>query len=173
MVKSMQVLIDGYNLLYFVEKTESLPVGLEPRRQWLVAHLNRYANAKNLNLLVVFDGQDRGRDRVGRVEIHYTAGKGSADAWIIQLCTENPQKYAVISDDREVKAGARRAGCSDLSCVDFWKRVGRPVEFTDDGIVYGRDDEGPIYKEISTKKKGNPRKLSKAERKRQNSLKKI
>jgi len=173
----MQVLIDGYNLLYFLEKfagnNESLPVGLEPRRQWLIAHLNRYATSKNLNLIVVFDGQDRGRDRVGRVEIHYTAGKGSADAWIIRLCAESPQKYAVISDDREVKAGARRAGCSDLSCLDFWNRMRQPVEFVDDGAVFDRDDEGPLYKEISTKKKGNPRKLSKAERKRQNSLKKI
>ncbi len=169
----MRLLVDGYNFLHFVERKLDLPSGLEARRDWLVKRLQEHAVHKKLKITVVFDGQDQSRDRYGAIEILYTPGKGSADRAIIRMCQEEPGQFIVVSDDREVRSGAKSMSCLDVPCEDFFKKINAPLNFLDDDSPIQKDDGGPIYKTVSTKKKGNARKLSKAERKRQQSLKKL
>jgi predicted RNA-binding protein with PIN domain len=170
----MQVLIDGYNFLHFLEKKVELPSSLEAQRLWLTKTIHDRLSPRVKQVTLVFDGQDRGRDRYGRVELEFTVGKGSADLRIIELCEENPGRYLVVSNDRQVKTGATQNSCLASSCEDFWKQISQALDYLDDDFILEKiKSEVPVYQKRDSKKRGNPRKLPKSERRLNQSLQRL
>lgn len=178
------VLIDAYNFLHFLEAHEVLPSDLEQKRHFLVQLLAEYRRTKEISVTLVFDGQERGRDREQGIEIFYSDYPQSADDLIEELCEQHPGRFIVVSNDNRVRSAARRFRHIDCDCESFYRKIKqgpkRPTPFVS-GSAFGdehdfileKETSDPIYRQSSTKKRGNPRKPSKADRQRNRKLKKI
>ena len=182
----VHLLIDGYNLLHVVESdlTRSrAEAPLEVRRKELLELLRRYQAEKNVNLTAVFDSSEPSgiwspRDRVGGVQVVYTSATQTADEWIDEACAKHPRGYVVVSNDLEVKASAENYGCLSLSATDFSARlrqVRHKIEIEENPYLEDKDDDEdtPLYRKVSTKKKGVPRRLPKRERRKIHQLKNL
>jgi predicted RNA-binding protein with PIN domain len=107
----MHWLLDGYNVirrnpeLSATEDEEGLGAG----RQALFNLLANAAQRSRHRFTVVFDGAKGGSRAVGGVgvEVIFSGSTGNADKLLIERATPN---VTVVSDDREVTDGARRAG---------------------------------------------------------------
>ncbi|MEZ4705121.1 MAG: NYN domain-containing protein [Bdellovibrionota bacterium] len=175
----MKIIIDGYNLLHqssFVD------------RDHLIRAVSRYQKTCGHELALVFDGTFQGtfsgdRSFYESVQIIYTPITETADDyigdWVKSL---KGQVVLVISSDRKVQGFARAAGLDHLSCDVFLRRLEdagsfREVEEHDASSMTlrpweeGREQECNLHS--SGKKKGNPRKLSKKDRRRKHLIKKL
>ena len=138
----MRWLVDGYNVIRRAPELKSREQeSLEAGRQALCAWLVETARKSDDTFTVVFDGAQAG----GR------SGGG-----------------AVVSNDREVRRAAERAGAVVVTTDQFLARldqahVAPPEAFADEKD--GEEDEAP-----SGPRKGNPRRLSKKARATQRAL---
>lgn len=168
------MIIDGYNLLGALW---GFGDGLESARKDLLEALAAYRHRKHHAVTVVFDGwrQDRPveqRDRYGGIEVIYSKRGEKADQVIQRLVRHYGRDCAVATSDREIIQVARSHGAFVLEAREFasklWSSpssVAVPYKELDSG-----QDEHP---ERRSEKKGNPRKLPKAERRRQHRLKRF
>ncbi len=170
----MHLIIDGYNLLGargHVGRADR--AAAEEARERLLRELAGYRQRKGHPITVVFDAwQQRGgarhEHRAG-VGVIYTAYGERADQVIQRLAEQFGQDCAVVSSDREVASFVKAQGGFVLGALEFESKL-RPTapstrfEFKP---VEPRELETPR----SPAKKGNPKKLPKAVRKRNRQLK--
>lgn len=182
----MHLLVDGYNLLHAAEglgklkpKSGRSPISLEDKRKCLLDKLKDYLMERDLEISVVFDSSEPStffpqRMRYGYITIIFSDENQSADDLILQMCEKKPGDYVVISDDLEVVHSAEKNSCLALSCKEFIPKLeaGTQNQSTDPYLAE-KDDTGPLYPKVSTRKKGSPRKLSKAKRRKKNRLKNL
>ncbi|MBI4400556.1 MAG: NYN domain-containing protein [Nitrospirae bacterium] len=172
----MHVIIDGYNLLGARGQVGSR-AGLdsEAARERLLRDLAAYRQHKAHPLTVVFDGWQQGvgaerhEYRAG-VEVVYSRRGERADQVIQRLAAEYGRDCAVVSSDREVADFAKAHGAFVISAVEFDSRLRtRPAPVSRAGLAQkdAADEELPRR---HPDKKGNPRKLPKALRKRNRQL---
>jgi predicted RNA-binding protein with PIN domain len=158
----MRWLVDGYNVIRRAPELKSREQeSLEAGRQALCALLVQIARKSDDTFTVVFDGaQAGGRSGGGAgVTVIFSSARESADRVLSRMAREGG---AVVSNDREVRRAAERAGAVVVTTDQFLARLDQahvaPPEASADEKD-GEEDEAP-----SGLRKGNPRRLSKKAR---------
>lgn len=163
----MDVVIDGYNL---IGAEGGLGSALEYKRNWLIQQLVRYQEIKKYNLTVVFDGWRSGQslettERSGGIAVVYSRLGEKADAVIVRLARAKAAGAVVVTSDREIQNAVERSGATAISAAEF----NRILRCLDGNFVTDDDEEG----DFQPNKKGNPNRLSKSARRRNDKLKKL
>jgi predicted RNA-binding protein with PIN domain len=162
----MDVIIDGYNLIGI---DGGLRDSLEHKRNWLIQQLAAYRKVKGLGIVVVFDGWraggiDEAEEKRDGVGIVYSRQGEKADSLIVRIARTKGSGCVVVSSDREIQKAVEKFGAVAISSGDFAdiiRSLERPFESDHEEF------EAPMLK------KGNPNRLSKVERRRQDVLKKL
>lgn len=164
----MDIIVDGYNLIAF---DQGLRGDLERKRNWLAQQLASYQRLKGFAVTVVFDAwntpsSDRGREPRHGINVLYSRFGEKADDVVVRLARAKGSSCVVVSSDREVQKAVEKFGAVAI----------RSCEFAD--ILYslsrpGGGDELDITEDRGGNKRGNPRRLSKIDRKRQETLRKL
>lgn len=153
----MHWLVDGYNVIrrepaLAERERESLEAG----RQALCRLLSNAARVSGDRFTVVFDGSRAGGSFSGGPGVHaiFSSARETADHVLARMATAGA---AVVSNDREVQRAAARARAITITADEFLSRLERA------GRVRGpdKDDEEAGRPQP---KKGNPRRLSKKDR---------
>lgn len=165
----LHIIIDGYNLIGSVA---GLRGNLKARRERLLRELREYQEKKGYPITVVFDGWRSGRlheveERAGGIHVIYSKQGEKADVVILRLAREMGSRCVVVSSDREVQGGAEAFGTLPVYAGEFRAKLADHASDDWTGADEGREPFGP------TRKKGNPRKLSKRERKKRQRLRKL
>ena len=138
--------------------------------------LAAYRHRKNHLVTVVFDGWQQGlaseqREYRAGVQVIYSKRGERADQVIQRLAREYGTDCAVVSSDHEIMNAARAHGAFTMGAHEFAGRLRMSsgkggtipyLDFEDDGRARRRPE-----------KKGNPRKLPKAQRQRDRRLKRF
>jgi uncharacterized protein len=169
------LIVDGYNLL---AGAGSLPGHLESVRETLVRDLAAYRHRKNHLITVVFDGWQQGRPSEQRehragIQVIYSKRGERADQVIQRLAREYGADCAVVSSDHEIVNAARAHGAFVMGSREFAGKL-RALSATT-GVRPNKeldieDDDRP---KRGPEKKGNPRKLPKAQRQRDRRLRRF
>ena len=163
----MDLIIDGYNLLALDRRLDR---GLEQSRNSLINRLVRYRKAKPLNLTVVFDGWRSGSANETRltqdgISIVYSRLGEKADAVVIRLAREKSSGAVVVSSDREIRKAVERFGAVAVHAQEF-NEILQQLDFP------GEEDGFQDWQEPMSDRNSADR-LSKADRKRQDKLRKL
>ena len=164
----MRWLVDGYNVIRRAPELESREQeSLEAGRRALCALLVQVARASADTFTVVFDGAHAG-GRAGSgsgVTVIFSSARESADRVLARMAREGG---AVVSNDRDVRRSAERAGAIVVTTDQFLARLDRARHLPPEapaGEKGGEEDEPP-----RGPRKGNPRRLSKKDRATQRAL---
>ncbi|RMF95495.1 MAG: hypothetical protein D6734_05440 [Candidatus Schekmanbacteria bacterium] len=170
----MQILIDGYNLIGIRWGLESAP--LEILRERLLKELAEYKRIKKCNIEVVFDGENagwisEGRDRIMGIDIYYSRDGEKADELICRMVSKGTKNYILVTSDNEIISRCERYGALSVKSEEFIQKMKEAAMY--DGFWTLDDEEDEVNIRKMTKKKGNPKRLSKKERQRRQRIKKI
>lgn len=160
----MRWLIDGYNVIRRSPELASAErASLEAGRQALCRLLAETARRRGDRFTVVFDGSGPGGETgmAAGVRVVFSSARETADRVLARMAA---QGGAVVSNDREVRQAAARAGAIAVTADQFLARLGRaPVGTTasEPGGAYDKDDDEDPPK---GPRKGNPRRLGKKAR---------
>ncbi len=169
---SNHIIIDGYNLLGvsgFMGPTGSQDG--EAIRESLLQDLSRYHQRMGHPITVVFDawrqggGVQRQEHRAGVTVIFSRQGE-QADQVIQKMARDLTGKCVVVSSDHEVMNTARSHGAMVITSQEFWPKLKRGTPPSGSRSHFKSEDEEADSIKNRSKKKGNPRKLPKALRKR-------
>jgi uncharacterized protein len=172
----MHVIIDGYNVSAVAVRTET-PYS-EAAREALLRLLAVYRHRKGHALTVVFDGWQRGQPIEGHehragVQLIYSKRGERADQVIERLAREYGNDCAVVTSDHEVIRAAQAHGALIMKAAEFAHKLTvqplsqRPLPHKE---LAGDEEALPRR---GPEKKGNPRKLPKALRRRGRQLKRF
>ena len=170
------LLVDGYNLLGSARMAGSAAPGrLEAARDGLLHALAGYRQRKGHAITVVFDGWQGGlgaeqREFQSGVEVVYSKRGERADQVIERLARLYGRDCAVVSSDHEVANAARAAGAFVIGAPEFRAKLHeRPSRAA--ALAFKELDRGEAEVVKRSKDKGgNPRKLPKSLRKRNQQL---
>ena len=168
---TMHLIIDGYNVIRQSQELQLLDAReLEAGREALLARLAAYRERHRHKITVVFDGWLGGdlketRDRRQGMLIIYSRLGEKADEVIKRLLAADRQRAVVVTSDREIQAWAQGVGAAWITAGQFemqhlLAREGEAAEEPDDAGT-------------RPPKKGPARRLPKAQRRRQQRLKKL
>ena len=166
---AIHIIIDGYNL---IGSEKGLRGDLEGQRNQLIQQLQQYQERKDYPITVVFDGWRSGwihevEERSGGIAVIFSRQGEKADSVIKRLAREMGSGCIVVSSDREVRSAAEASGAVAIYSGEFsakLKNLDREIYVELDERLMGLRDQ---------RKKGNPRRLSKMERRRRERLKKL
>ena len=173
----IKLLIDGYNVIPAIpELGRILRKDLEEGREAFLALLGEYRRASpaSLDITVIFDGKRHtGRDRAGReragrvhgVNVRFSRNE-IADDLILRMLEKKMRGATLVTSDRALGESARALGATVVRSGEFTGRLLMTMEGGEPEEEESEDRPG----RVSTKKKGNPRKLPKKERGRRRSL---
>jgi predicted RNA-binding protein with PIN domain len=171
------LLVDGYNLLGSTDMSRPQRSDhLDAARESLIMKLAGYRQRKAHAVTVVFDGWQGGmgteqREFRSGVEVIYSRRGERADQVIERLVRGYGGDCAVVSSDHEVMHAARSAGAFVLGAGEFRAKLGdRPSVASP--MSYKELDHADERSERNRRpdKRGNPKKLPKAQRKRRQQL---
>ena len=152
----MRWLVDGYNVIRHApelaaRERESLQAG----RDALCRLLDMAGRVSGDQFTVVFDGvRHGGAMGGGGVRVIYSSARETADRVLLRLATTGS---AVVSNDRELRQAAARAGAIAITSDEFLARLQRARRPN----IPDKDEDD----ETSTApKKGSPRRLPKKAR---------
>lgn len=162
------LIIDGYNVL----GGSGVRAGRsESDREMLLRDLAAYRHRKHHSITVVFDGWQQGQPVEGRehrsgVQVVYSKRGERADQVIQRLAREYGTDCAVVSSDHEIMNVARAHGAFVIGAQEFAEKL-RESSFSSGVIPHKELDPGDdVRSRRGSEKKGNPRKLPKAQRQR-------
>lgn len=143
---------------------------LEPKRNRLVQQLSIYRNATGFGIIVVFDGWRSGwlnevKEKRDGVDIIYSRQGDQADNVIVRIAREKGSGCVVVTSDREVRNAVEKCGAVAIYSGEFCeilRNLDRPFR-----------EVGDNEQARNSSKKGNPRRLSKSERRRKETLQKL
>ena len=166
------LLIDGYNLMGVAHRD------FEKARHDLVQKLGRYANLKGHSVTVVFDGWKNGQateteTRIGGIAVIYSSLGEKADIVIKRMLSASTKQWIAISSDREIYNFAEKNNCVALMSDEFAAKL--DAAFCVGGGPNAEDfseDDGD-FDPARTGKKGNPRKLSRKDKKKLEAMRKL
>ncbi|HET8578165.1 MAG TPA: NYN domain-containing protein [Methylomirabilota bacterium] len=158
----MRWLVDGYNVIRrSPELAGEERLSLEAGRTALCRLLADAAQVSGDRFTVVFDGSGGGGSGSGGagVRVIFSSARERADQVLARLAL---QGGAVVSNDREVRRAATRAGAIAISTDEFLSRLAsaRRGGPDPDGVPVKDEEDEPSR----GPKKGNPHRLSKKER---------
>lgn len=173
------LIIDGYNVLgvRLAGPSSGRPPS-EFAREQLLCELAGYRQRKGHAITVVFDGWREGlgverHEHRSGVEVIYSRRGERADQVIQRLAQEYGRDCAVVSSDREVADFARTHGAFVIGAAEFAAKLSAPVASPAVPALKGRVVEEEDLPRRNPDKKGNPRKLPKALRRRNRRLRKF
>jgi predicted RNA-binding protein with PIN domain len=163
----MDLIVDGYNV---IGADQGLRGVLEPKRNWLTQKLVAYQRRKAFNIVLVFDGWRSGqvqetKEKRDGVNLIYSRIGEKADAVVIRLAREKGSGCVVVTSDREIRQAVERFGAVAISSSEF----NQILRGLDDAA--GADEADEVDEQPS--QRGNPNRIGKAERKRQEKLRKL
>jgi predicted RNA-binding protein with PIN domain len=169
----MHLIIDGYNLIRQSSQLQLLDaMDLQAGRSALLELLAHYRQRSHHQITVVFDGWQRGhlkesRDRHQGLLIVYSRRGERADEVIKRLLHQERERALVVTSDREIQACAEQVKAAWINAGQF--------ELSYLSGPAGAPDQDPEANPSprGTRKKGQPRRLSKRLRQRQQRLKKL
>ena len=172
---AIHIVIDGYNL---IGSEKGLRGELEGKRNQLIRQLQEYQELKGYSITVVFDGWRSGwrhevEEKKGGVTVIFSQLGEKADSVIQRLAREMSSGCVVVTSDREVRSSAEASGAVAIYAGEFSAKL----KNLDRDLIFEEDEElerGEGFKSSRVEgKRGNPRRLSKRERKRRERLKKL
>lgn len=162
----MRWLVDGYNVIrrdseLAARERESLQAG----REALCRLLSTAARLSGGQFTVVFDGDRGGGTTSGGegVRVIFSSGRETADRVLARQATAG---VSVVSNDREVREAATRAGAIAVGADEFLARLRKAARPR--APVKDEDDDSP-----APPKKGNPRRLPKKKRAADRALRRL
>ncbi len=161
----MRWLIDGYNVVRNGPLLSSAErVSLESGRDALCRLLGRMAQVTGDEFTVVFDGArsgGTGRGAAG-VRVVFSSARERADDVLARMAR---QGGAVVSNDREVRRAAVRAGAIAVRADEFLRRVESALSrYADISAIPDQAEEDDEDEKPAAPRKGNPRRLGKKAR---------
>jgi len=179
----MHIVIDGYN---FIRQSSSLRSfdrrSLEEGRNALIRFLLPYRKSKNHNITIVYDGREgdnpfEERDLLRGMEIIYSRRGREADDVIKELIDNKKGKeILVVTSDREVAHYAARRNTATLSSQEFEQTVSRIIaadQMNPPPSCEKEEKDDSSDFPARGNKKGPSRKLSRKDRHRHRSIKKL
>ena len=168
-----QIVVDGYNV---IGSEQGLRGDLERKRAELIEEVARYQARTGHVLTAVFDGWRAGRrdettQRVGNVTVVFSRYGEKADAVIERLAREMGSACVVVTSDRDLRRSVVAGGAVAAVYVGEFIEKMRTDPATDPS--WTDEEPEPPPRPPGDRKKGNPEKLSKEERKRREVLKKL
>jgi predicted RNA-binding protein with PIN domain len=159
----LHLIIDGYNLI-----RQSPELGRIDRRDItagrsaLLERLVAYRRLKPHPVTVVFDGAGAPeatpeRDRVKGVRVVFSRHGETADAVIARMARQDAERAIVVTSDRGLARLADAAGATVVDALEFEGRVAM-------ALALGGDEppaEAAPERRVSTRKKGEGRRLPK------------
>lgn len=164
------ILIDGYNLIGIAHRN------LEKARDDLIQKLCTYANIKDHNITVVFDGWKNGqfaetRRKVGGITVIYSSIGEKADYVITKLLSSSTELWIIVSSDREIYNFAEKKNLVAITADAFEKKLYSALGTSSQNEEPLENDED--FDLAHRRKKGNPKKLSKKNKRMLEALKKL
>lgn len=163
----MEIIVDGYNVIAFDQGLEG---NLERKRTWLVQQLSHYKDRKGFVITVVFDAwntrfiEEVTETRNG-VRVLYSRQGEKADEVIVRITRAKGSSCVVITSDREVRRAVEKFGAIVVDTAEF-------VDILHKMETWDRVDMVDQSETVATRE-GNPRRLSKTERKRRETIRKL
>lgn len=166
------ILIDGYNLIGIAHRN------LEKARQDLILQLDRYASLKRHSITVVFDGWKSGqaaetKKRMGDVTVIYSSLGEKADLVIKNILAAATKPWIVVSSDREIYEFARKKYLVALKADEFTVKLSSALDAAEYDEEEKSSEGDEDFDGPRAAKKGNPKKLSKEDKRRVEALKKL
>ena len=173
------ILIDGYNLIGTAHGN------LEKARNELIEQLQEYSRIKQHDITLVFDGwkngqRDQTRTKAAHVTVIYSRLGETADVAIRKMLTPDAKPWIVVSSDREIYDYAARKDFAAVSSDEFEDKLFRALHEDSGSIPHMQTGDENLMKYYDDEDdhspdrfKGNPRKLSKKDKKKQQALKKL
>ena len=165
------ILIDAYNLIGIAHKD------LEKVRKDLIQKLYDYTQIKGHNITLVFDGWKNGQlketiTKLGGLTIIYSKLGEKADSVIKKILSSSTKPWIVVSSDREISDFAERNDFAAVSADEFEGKLYSTGELnkTEEASAYDKDEDVDL---MPARQKGNPRKLSKREKKKIEALRNL
>jgi uncharacterized protein len=163
----MEIIIDGYNV---IGNDTGLTGNLEQKRNSLVQQLASYHKNKGHGVTVVFDGWRSGsidevEQKSNGICVVYSRLGEKADSVIVRRARKQGAGCVVVTSDREVRNAVERFGAAALYAGEFREMLRN--------LAQPFDDEEPDLPQRGAPKEGNPRRLSKKERRRREKLNKL
>jgi len=176
---ALHLIVDGYNLL---AQTGRIGGGAslhsEMAREAFLRDLAAYRQRKAHAITVVFDGWQQGwgterrEHRLG-LEVIFSRRGEKADQVIQRLAAEFGSDCAVVSSDREIVDFARAQGAFVMKAQEFIGKL-QGVSGVPGASLHKELDTGEdLRPKRGPEKRGNPRKLPKAQRQRSRQLKRF
>ena len=172
----LHLIIDGYNLLGARRQLgRAAGRDAESVREQLLRELATYRQRKTHPITLVFDGWQEGlgaehHEHRGGIEVVYSRRGERADQVIQRLAAEFGRDCAVVSSDREVAEFAKAQGAFVIGAMEFEARLRAAPPAVPQPGLKRRDQADPDLPSRPREKKGNPRKLPKALRRRNRQL---
>lgn len=174
------ILIDGYNLIGIAHDN------LEKARNDIIERLKKYSEIKGHEVTIVFDGWKRGQRDETRIKFRdltviYSRLGEKADLTIKKIISSSTRPWIVVSSDREVADYAERKDHSAVASGEFEEKLYSAIgslmsdpltDSPDFGEGFQKDDDEDIYCRPD-RARGNPRKLSKKQKKKIRALSKL
>ncbi len=159
----MHIIIDGYNLIRQSKSLSRLDLQeMALGREALIGQLAAYRRLKPHRITVVFDGArapelSPPRDRVKGISIVFSRGGDSADSVIARMARQEREQAMVVSSDQAVARAAAACGAAAIDSLEFEARMAMAA------AMEGLDGapEEPLDRRVSTRKKGEGRRLPK------------
>ena len=172
----VHLIIDGYNLLGARGQIgRAAGRAAESGRERLLLELAAYRQRKMHPITVVFDGWQEGlgaehREHRSGIEVVYSRRGERADQVIQRLAAEFGRDCAVVSSDREVADFAKAQGAFVIGAMEFEARLRAAPPAAPRPGLKPADQADSELPRGPREKKGNPRKLPKAVRRRNRRL---
>ena len=175
----LHLIIDGYNLLALMKRSGGgVSLHSDMARESLLRDLASYRQRKSHAVTVVFDGWQQGwgterhEHRLG-LEVIFSRRGEKADQVIQRLAAEFGSDCAVVSSDREVIDSARGQGAFVMKAQEFAGKLHAAASMSDASMHKELDTGEDLHPKRGPEKRGNPRKLPKAQRLRSRQLKRF
>jgi len=175
---AMHLIIDGYNLLAVMGGGGRALLPSERARESLLLELAAYRQRKGHAITVVFDGWQQGQPIEGRehragIQVIYSKRGERADQVIQRLARDNGADCAVVSSDHEIVNHAKAHGAFVMGAQEFSDKIRLRAQSGSMLVNKELDTGDDVPASRGPDKKGNPRKLPKAQRKRSKQLRRF
>lgn len=170
---SFHIVIDGYNV---IGSEQGLRGDLERKRADLVSEVVLYQKRTGHSLTTVFDGwragpTDETRQQIGNVTVVFSRFGEKADAVIERMARELRTTCIAVTSDRDLRRSVESSGAVAVYVGEFLAKM-REVPMESNSVEDDSNFEAPPRR-LGGQKKGNPWRLSKAERVRRERLAKL
>ena len=176
---ALHLIVDGYNLLVQASQAAGrMSLQSEMAPESLLRDLAAYRQRKSHAITVVFDGWQQGwgteqrEHRLG-LEIIFSRRGEKADQVIQRLAAEFGSACAVVSSDREIINVAAAQGAFVMKAQEFIGKLQGPSSLSRGSLHKELDTGEDLPPKRGPEKRGNPRKLPKAQRLRNRQLKRF